>query len=118
MLKLGTWHFRVGMNKRGNYKPRWFWRVLFAILVLEMLYNLISLFIASPLNALMVLLLLPMVFFIWTRLWFIVEIRAGSDRDRDSDKPFTFDETPVNVDDEPRREYDEFRRPPSSPSEY
>lgn len=82
-MKLGTWHFRIGINRRGNYRPRWFWLLLLGILVIELLYNLVALFISSPLNALMILLLSPMVYFIATRLWYMIELRAGSLRDRD-----------------------------------
>ncbi len=82
-MKLGGWHFRIGINRRGNYRPRWFWLLLMAILVVELLYNLISSFLASPLNALMVLLLTPMVLFIGTRLWYMIELRTGTLRDRD-----------------------------------
>jgi hypothetical protein len=87
-MKLGTWHFRIGINRRGNYKPRWFWLLLLAILVIELLYNLIALFVSSPLNALMIILLAPMVYFIGTRLWFLIELRAGAVKDRDQ---FQFD---------------------------
>lgn len=82
-MKFGTWHFRIGYNRRGNYKPRWFWMVLFAILVAELLYNIASILIHAPINALMILLLSPMVVFIWTRLWFLIELRTGSATDRD-----------------------------------
>lgn len=81
-MKFGTWHFRIGMNRRGKYKPRWFWLLLFGILVAELLYNLISILIHAPINALMILLLTPMVAFIWSRLWFVIELRTGSVSDR------------------------------------
>jgi hypothetical protein len=77
-MKLGTWHFRIGINRRGNYRPRWFWMTLFVILVIELIYNLVGVIIASPLNALMIVLLTPMIFFIWTRLWYMIELRSGS----------------------------------------
>lgn len=74
--------FQIGKNRRGGFNPRWFWTGVLILLVLEILYNIVSLLASSPFHAIMLLLLTPVAIFLWSRLWYVVELRAGNPEDR------------------------------------
>jgi hypothetical protein len=76
--------FRVGRNRRGGFRPRGFWIGVLVLLAALILFNLVSLVAASPFHALMLLLLTPVALFLWSRLWYVIELRAGSPADREA----------------------------------
>ncbi len=72
----------IGRNRRTRFRPHWFWISIIVLLFLEIVFNIVWLARSGPVNSVVLAISTPVMIFIITRMWYVIEIRGGTVSDR------------------------------------